>query len=60
MEVPGARLEGGDLVIDAGTVEFAGFLAEPDRVILRFPDFDVIVPDDAAESLMVALLERFG
>ncbi len=60
MDVPGARLEGGDIVIDSDSGAFAGFLADPDRVILRFSGFDVIVPDEVAQSLLAALLERFG
>lgn len=55
---PGARLEGGDLVIDATSAEFAGFLAEPNRVLLRLSGFDVALPDDQAKKLCAALLAK--
>ena len=50
-EIPGARDEGGDLVIDAATAELVGYMADPDRVLLRFPGFDVTLPDAEAHKL---------
>lgn len=55
----GARIEGGDLVIDASSVEVAGFLSDPDRVMLRFGSFDVLIPDAAARQLREQLMRHF-
>lgn len=57
---PGARLEGGDLVIDTSSAEMVGFLAEPDRVLLRFDGFDVVIPDATAHDLLRQLTAKLS
>lgn len=49
--LPGLRDEGGDIVIDSQEANFAGFVANPNRVILRFGGFDVYVSDEIAADL---------
>lgn len=56
--VPGVKLEGGDLVIDAESVEIWGFAADPNRVILRFPGVDIYIPDHMAQRLKSELRHR--
>jgi len=54
----GAWLRGGDLVIEASSAEVYGFMAEPNRVLLRFGKFDVAIPDEAAHELLRQLTEK--
>lgn len=47
-----------DDIRESPTAEVNGFMADPDRVILRFDGFDVVVPDEAAKKLALALVAK--